>query len=119
MASSPAMRMSWRRRRANSATGMPVTLRMSVEAAAVARTEHAVAMQQQGGHAHEFLQFRERGFVLLVLVDVLHPGPGQLAEVLQGLAALLRQRRLGPGGQAEGAEEAAAPVEQRLRALAH
>src|SRR5690606_875448 len=118
MASLPAMRMSWRRRRANSATGMPVTLRMSVEAAAVARPEHAVAVQQQGRHPHELFQLGERGFVLLVLVDVLDLGAGQLAEVLQRLAAFLRQRRVGAGGQAEGAEEAAAPVEQGLGAVA-
>lgn len=91
---------------------------MSVQAAAVARPEHAVAVQQQHRDADELLQLRQRRFVLIfVLVDVLHAGTGQPGQVLQGLAALLRQWRAGTGGQAEAAQETTALVEQRLGTL--
>ena len=41
---------------------------MSVELLAVARREHAIAVQQQHGDTDEFLDLRERVFVVLVAV---------------------------------------------------
>src|SRR5690606_39889367 len=118
MASSPARRMSWRRRRRYSAADMPVAARgMSVQALPVARAEHAVAMQQQGGHPREFLQLRQGRFVLVVLIDVLHLRARQPGQVLQDLVALVRQRRAGACGQAETTEETVAPVAQGLGTL--
>ena len=87
-----------------------------MHAAAVARTEHAVAVQQQRGDADEFRDFDQRGFVLFVAI-VLRRGRGQLGEVGQRFAALFRQRRIGARGETEATEEAAAPVEQAATAI--
>src|SRR3546814_2947818 len=76
------------------------------------RAQRAVAMQEQRRHAHELLDLGERLLVLLVAV-VLRRGGGEPGDVGQRLAAFVRQRRVLAGGQAERAEEATAPFEQR------
>src|SRR5688572_27615715 len=117
IASLPAMRMSCLRRRACADTGSDngrcsfEPAAMSVELLAVARREHAVAVQQQHRDADEFLDLRERVLVVVVAV-VLRGRGGQLRQVAQGFLAFLRQRRRRAGGQAEGAEEATTPVEE-------
>src|SRR3546814_759346 len=80
------------------------------------RAQRAVAMQEQRRHAHELLDLGERLLVLLVAV-VLRRGGGEPGDVGQRLAAFVRQRRVLAGGQAERAEEATAPFEQRAAAL--
>src|SRR6478672_707558 len=134
IASSPAMRISWRRRRANSFASMPVctfiaaararagsssmdNLPGSVELLAMARREHAVAVQQQRRHAHELLDLGQR-ILVLVVAFILRTRRGEPGDVGERLAAFLRQRRFGAGRKAESAEEAAAPVEQRAAAFA-
>src|SRR5690606_32451344 len=116
IASSPAIRISCRRRRANSLPSMPVSAFMSVQLLAVARAKRAVAVQQQHGYAHELLDLGQR--VLVVLVAVFLWGRrSQPRQVRQRLAALRRQWRFAAGCQAEAAQEATAPVEQRAAAL--
>src|SRR4249919_4332384 len=120
IASSPAMRISCLRRRTYADVGSERgrgAAGMSVELAAVAGREHAVAVQQQDRDAHEFFDLRQRVFVFLVAV-VLGGGRGEPGQVVQGLGTLFRQRRVGAGREPERAEEAAAPVEQRTAALA-
>ena len=73
--------------------------------------EHAVAVQQQHRDADELLDLDQRVLVVLVAV-VLRRRGGEPGDVGQRFAAFLRQRRRLAGGQAETAEEAAAPVEQ-------
>src|SRR3546814_10820451 len=79
------------------------------------RAQRAVAMQEQRRHAHELLDLGERLLVLLVAV-VLRRGGGEPGDVGQRLAAFVRQRRVLAGGQAERAEEATAPFDQRAAA---
>lgn len=95
---------------------MPVALAMSVQAVSMTRGERAVAVQQQRGHAHEFLDLDQRVFVFVVAF-VLGGGSGELGDVGERFAAFIRQRWLAPSGQAEPAEEAATPVEQRATAF--
>src|SRR5690606_28456891 len=98
---------SWRRRRAWTVAGMPASgrslapgsnavpaiTRSSVEALAVAWPQRTVPMQQQNGHAHELLDLGQRALVLLVAL-LLRSGRGQLGDVRQGFATLIRQGRL-------------------------
>src|SRR5690606_25603295 len=77
--------------------------------------QRAVAMQQQGRHAHELLDLGQRGLVLFVAV-VLGAGGGEPGQVGQRFLALLRQPRVGARGQPEAAHEPPAPLEQRTAA---
>src|SRR5690606_16367928 len=96
IASSPAMRLNWRRRRANSLPSIPVSgfipvLGPSMQLLAMPRTERAVAMQQQRRDAHELLDLGQRAFILFVAVVLRNRGrePG---KVRQRLPALVGQR---------------------------
>src|SRR6476469_5479825 len=115
IASSPAMRINCLRRRAkvdggntigfvivpgSSWSGIPMHARTrpagarlsSIELLAMARGQHAVAVQQQRGDADEFLDFRQCFLVFFVAV-VLRRGSGQACEVGERLRGLLRQWR--------------------------
>src|SRR5690606_40430947 len=117
IASSPAMRINWRRLRACSLLSIPaIGFIDSIELLAMARRQDAVAVQQQRRDAHELLDLGQGVLVVLVAFFLRHRR-GQPGEVGERFAALLGQRRVLARGQAEAAEETAAPFEQRTAAL--
>src|SRR5690606_4012924 len=112
MASSPAMRINWRRLRAYSLLSIPaIGFIDSIELLAVTRCQDAVAVQQQHRDAHELLDLGQRVLVVLVAFFLRHRRgePGQVGE---RFAALPGERRILACGQAESTQEAAAPLEQ-------
>src|SRR5690606_21193750 len=124
------MRISWRRRRAWLASGIPASgrslapgsstasaiSRTSVQPSPVARSQRAVAVDQQHRHPQELLDLGQRALVLLVTV-LLRTGGSEPGDIGHRLTPFLRQRRLVARGKSEAAQKSARPLEQRPGAL--